>query len=1603
MQDRVAVAKDGPAGLAVAHLARGGQDDLARFADLLFGRGPAEDLAPYDPVDLAILATGSWERLGERRLGRPRITVANPDAASGTAFASVTIIEILNDNMPFLVDSVMGELTDSSLGIRLVLHPIVTVRRDATGRLEAFKGAEVPFEGESRESLIHIHVDRIASETERTALAERLDGTLADVRAAVTDWRVMLARVDAAIAAYRTSPPPLPVEETAEALQFLQWLRDDNFTFLGLREYANRPVDGTARIERLEGSGLGVLRNETLKVFRRGEAALNSSAELRDFLRSTRALMVTKANLRSRIHRRVHMDAISLKLYGDDGALTGELRLVGLFTSTAYTRSTRTIPYVRRKVDRTLAQAGFDPTGHSGKALINVMESYPRDELFQIDERSLYDFALQIMALDEHPRVRVLARRDTLDRFVSVLVYVPRERYSTDIRVRIGEYLERAFAGRVVNWQPAFPEGSLARVHFIVGRYEGATPEIGQEALEQAVAAIVRTWADGLAAALHGRDAAEAAERLARRYRTAFGAAYREATEPAAAVDDIGMLERLTPERRVAIAFHRRPDDGTGPIGLKLYSLEAPVPLSDRVPVLENMGLRVIDERTYRIEPAGAAAAYLHDMTLARAAGGGDGIDPADEDRIEALFLAVWYGTVENDGFNALGLGAGLGWREIAVLRALARYLRQIGIPYPLDYMSGALVREPAIAADLARLIEVRFGLEAGGDRAIAEATLQREIEERLEAVSSLDDDTILRRLLNLVGAVVRTNLYQLGADGLPRDTFAFKIDSRTVTAMPEPKPFREIWVYGPRVEGVHLRFGKVARGGLRWSDRPQDFRTEVLGLVKAQQVKNAVIVPVGAKGGFVPKGLKPGMARDAWLAEGTAAYKTFVATLLTVTDNLDPDGTVEPPAMVVRHEGDDPYLVVAADKGTATFSDTANGIAEAHGFWLGDAFASGGSAGYDHKKMGITARGAFEAVKRHFREMDVDIMKTPFTVAGVGDMSGDVFGNGMLLAPTIRLVAAFDHRDIFIDPDPDPATSFAERKRLFELPRSSWQDYDHALLSPGGGIHPRNAKAIDLSPEARALLGITDLRPTPQTVMRAILTLPVDLLWFGGIGTYMRAADESDAAAGDKANDAIRVTAGEVRARVIGEGANLGVTQRGRIAYALKGGRCNSDAIDNSAGVNSSDVEVNIKIALGQAVRRGRLDLASRNALLASMTDEVAGLVLANNYRQTLSISMTERRGFEDFGYQRRLMQSLERAGRLNRAVEFLPDDAELARREKAGQALTRAEIGVLLAYAKLALKEDLLDSTMPDDPAVAGELAAYFPSRMREAYAGEIAAHRLHREIVATRLANAMIDGGGASLVTRIADQTGAEPAAIARVFVAARSIFGLDALDRAIDALDGRIAGAVQLDLYGAVQDSLIGAMVWLLRNTAPGSDPGALIARFRPGIDAFGTDPTGRMPASLADSARQRAAAFVAAGVPEGLAAPIAALPLVAAVPDMVLVAERTRASLDEAAAAFIGVAERFRILRLFELSRRIPVADYYDALALDRARGLLADAHRGIAAAALAGDGGLDGWLARHGQEVARTLGAVAEITGADATSVSRFAVAAGLIGDLAAA
>ena len=1561
-----------------------GGDDVA----LIFGRVAAEDMARLSGDVLRKLAANARDHLRSRRAGETSIRIFDVPEAD------VTVVEAINDNAPFLFSSTLAELGERGLEIRLVAHPIISVERAADGGIVKISGEATGAEhaGEMRESFIHVHVGRMATEDDKEALKAALLKVYGDVEHVVTDWQPMRAKLNAAIATYRDTPPPLTAAEIAEAVQLLEWLRDDNFTLLGMREY--RFPDGEDIADPTPGSGLGIMRDPNFRILRRGKELVTITPEVRRFLKEPVALIITKANVKSRVHRRVYLDYIGVKLFSPDGRLEGELRIVGLFTSAAYTGSTRAIPYIRHKIAKVIERAGFDPESHSGKALLHVLEDYPRDELFQVDLDTLQSSALAILQLEERPRVRVLPRVDSFDRFVSVMVFIPKDRYDTDVRRRVAEFLAKVYAGRVSAAYPYYPEGPLVRTHFIIGRDEGKTPDVPQSVLEEGVSSIILTWADRLKDALAADHDLSTVARLHGGYADAFTAAYREAFSPAEAIADIKIVERLTETRPRAVDVYRKAGDADDRASLKVYSRAEPMLLSDRVPLLEHMGFIVVNERTYRVTPAGDETVWLHDMTLQRRSGKAIDIEELDP-KLEALLMALFRGDAESDNYNALVVEVGLGWREVAVLRAYSRYARQIRVSYSHEYMAVTLVKHSALAAKLVALFSARFDTSLGHDlaaRSKKETAIREEIEAALANVDILDEDRILRRFIGLIEASVRTNFYQIAEDGMPRKVISFKLKPREIAGMPLPAPLFEIFLDSPRVQGLHLRFGKVARGGIRWSDRPEDFRTEVLSLVKAQQVKNAVIVPVGAKGGFIPKKLPPASDRAAWLAEGTEAYRIFIRTLLELTDNLDGDKLVPVPD-TIRIDGDDPYLVVAADKGTATFSDVANALSIERHHWLGDAFASGGSVGYDHKKMGITAKGGWEAVKRHFRERDVDIQTTPFTVAGVGDMSGDVFGNGMLLSPCIKLVAAFDHRDIFLDPSPDAAKTLAERQRLFDLPRSSWQDFDKSLISQGGGIYSRSAKSIPLSAEVRTLLGLSAVEATPQEVMNTILKMKVDLLWFGGIGTYIRASDETDAEAGDRANDAIRITGSDVRATVIGEGANLGVTQRGRIEAARKGVALNTDAIDNSAGVNCSDVEVNIKIAVATPLRDGRLTDETRVPLLASMTDDVARLVLRNNYLQTLAMSLCQRKGSSETGYLSRLMQTLESEGRLDRKVEYLPDEATLSMRSRNGESLTRPEIAVLLAYAKLTLYDDLLESSAPDEPYFYKELDRYFPDAIRTQYPDAIASHRLRREIIATGLANAIINRGGPSVVRRVRDRTGCDIAMVAHAYAAVRDSFGLIDINAALDGLDNKLAGQRQLALYATLQELLISQLVWFVRNLPADAPLEATIQHYANGIATVERRFAGE-PLPLADE-------LVHLGMPEGAARRLALIQRLAEAPAITRSADQLGMAIEPVAEAYFQLDRTLSLGALIEQGRTIATSDHYEQLALERAVDAIDGAHDRLTLEVMRTAGGsVEGWMTKRGAEIDRTRAAVDDMTGSG-LSVAKLTVAAGLLGDLA--
>ncbi|MBK1868328.1 NAD-glutamate dehydrogenase [Aestuariivirga sp. YIM B02566] len=1562
------------------------------LARLLLEKAPPEDLQNHPADDLGQLVSGRMAFLADRKPGRTKIAVTNPEGP----FGAVTLVDILNDDMPFLVDSTISLLTERGYDVRLALHPVLSVKRDGDGKLTALEAKPSSDAHTMRESFMHFHLARINAD-EAWALEEDLKAIFADVRVAVLDWRAMQQRLREAITSYQKNPPPLPIEELTESIAFLQWLLDNHFTFLGMREYKFEGGAKKGVLEPIAETGLGILRQPEMEVLRRGNEKVAISPQIREFLMQPAALVITKSDMRANVHRRSAMDYIGVKLFDAEGELSGELRAIGLFTSSAYTQNPNEIPLLRKKLQQVVQASGFSPSGHSGKALVAVLEGFPRDELFQIDADVLADMAAGILRLEERPRTRLFVRRDKFDRFVSAFVFIPRDRFDSDVRRKVGDMLAEAFDGRVASFAPSFGEGTLVRVHFIILRNLGKDPKPDLASLEQRIVEVVRNWDDRLESALVAKGADQA---TIARWRGAFLPGYRDSTDPASSLKDIEEIDALAENESIGVEFIRTEGDGPRELHSRLYHQGDAIALGRRLPILENLGLQAISETTHILSPgssAGRTRAVIHDVLL-QAPANATIDDPATLKALEEAFLAVWTGMAENDGFNALTLREGLGWRDVSLLRALGRYIRQSAASFSPDYMAQTLVKYSPIARQLVTLFYALFDPRSPDEKAAD--TAKEKIEKALVDVYNLDEDRIIRRYVNLVSAVLRTNFFQPAkADGEP-PLINFKISSKLVEGIPEPKPFAEIFVYAPDVEAVHLRAGPIARGGIRWSDRPEDFRTEVLGLAKAQNVKNAVIVPVGAKGGFVPKRLKIGDSREAIQAEGVRAYKRFISSLLDITDNLKGDKVVAP-IDVVRRDKDDPYLVVAADKGTATFSDTANGISASHGFWLDDAFASGGSAGYDHKKMGITARGAWEAVKRHFREIDVDIQTTPFSVIGVGDMSGDVFGNGMLLSREIRLLAAFDHRDIFIDPEPDTEKSFKERERMFALPRSSWQDYDKALISKGGGVFSRSLKAIPLSPEMKKLTGLAGDKATPQELMRALLLVSADLLWFGGIGTYVKASNETQADAGDRANDALRVDADELKVKVIGEGANLGVTQRGRIEFGLNSGRINTDAVDNSAGVNSSDIEVNIKIGLSRAEAQGRLKREARNELLADMTEDVAGLVLRNNYLQTLCLSLALEQGTTENSYAIQLMQRLEKSGELDRKLEALPTDTVVIERDLKGGGLTRPELAVLMAYAKISLFGEIVASDVPDDPYLSRELKRYFPKAMQERFADDIEHHKLRREIIATMLANSMINRGGPSFIAYVLGESSAGPADIAAAYAAARDSFDFLELNTMIDGLDAKVPGTLQNKLYAGLQRLLRWSTVWFLRHEKLDDGLQQLIERYRDGLAKVEAVLAKTVPAADLEQMKARQSELEKQGVPAKLAAKLASHRFLQRAPDIVKIAERTGAGIDAVAAVLFATASELGVERLIEEGNALRARDLLERQAINRLRAQVFENHRGIVTRIVESKTSWADWRAKNEARAAAVIENMDTILASKPFDIARYAVAQGTLADLA--
>ncbi|MBV9792395.1 MAG: NAD-glutamate dehydrogenase [Actinobacteria bacterium] len=1636
MSDTVDEAREGALDRAAQAMAAdpGGEHsavgDPGSFLRAYYRHVAAEDVATFGGERLAAVAAAHAALGAERPQGRALVQVTDADqTAAIAAFGPVrTVIDIVTDDMPFLVDSVTMELNRHEADISLFLHPRLVVRRTVTGDLQEVVGPvngtngtaadsdSAP--GEITESWMHIELAGLGDRVPLSDLEADLCRVLDDVRVTIEDQPKMTAaaaslalNLEGATGAPlpgRTGPQPVISATDAgqpgadsEAGELLRWLADGHFIFLGYREYDLVPGDDGMNLRAVAGTGLGFLRHD-----REGSDSFASlPADVRAKAAEPDRLVLAKGNSRSTVYRNKYLDYVAVKKVGANGQVTGEWRFLGLYTHSAYTESVARIPVLRRQLTDVLAAAAVTPDSHDGHDLIEILEDYPREELFQISTPQLTEIATAVLRLRERKQTRLFLRRDVYGRYMSCLVFLPRDRYTTAVRLRVQEILRSALDGDSVDYSAQVGESALARLHVVVrGRRGQPLPGVDAAALERRIAAAVRSWDEDLEEEALRVLGGDRARQLLDRTAAAIPETYKTGVSAAEAVDDLSHVLSLR-ESGDTFAVQLREDEtpAGGHWRLRVYRTGAPVILSDVLPQLQHMGLEVVDEHPY--EFASSEPFYIYDFGLRVQSSSARQRPRSDSGReqFEQALCALWRGETEDDGFNALVLEGGLSWREVMVLRAYAKYLLQAGTQFSQGYIQRVLCGNPTVARLLTRLFESRFDPAHEGGEAERSEALVEEIRGELDDVVSLDADRILRSYLALIRATLRTNYYrttiqpapgaatrsplgQLSCTPTHAPYLVVKLDPGEVPGLPEPRPKFEIFVYAPRLEAVHLRFGRVARGGLRWSDRLEDFRTEILGLVKAQEVKNSVIVPSGAKGGFVCKQLPDPADREAYQGEVLACYRMFITAMLDITDNMEGE-RVTPPRDVVRHDGDDPYLVVAADKGTATFSDEANEIAAGYGFWLGDAFASGGSVGYDHKKMGITARGAWESVKNHFATLGLNPATDEFTVAGVGDMSGDVFGNGMLLSDKLRLVAAFDHRHIFVDPDPDPAVSFAERQRLFALARSSWTDYDRTLISAGGGVWPRSAKSIPLSSQAHAVLGIDEgtLALAPDELISAILTAPVDLLWNGGIGTYVKASFETQESCGDRSNDSVRVNGDQLRARVVAEGGNLGLTQAGRIEFAVGGGLVDTDFIDNSAGVDTSDHEVNIKILLDRAVRDGEITTATRNELLQQMTDEVAALVLQHNYAQNMTLATARAQGPQMLHVHARYLRQLERENRLRRGQDAVPGDKEIAERRSAGKGLTNPELALLLALTKISAAEEVLASGLADDPYLNRELTEYFPAPLRATQPNRMRTHPLRHEIITTSVVNEMVDTSGTTFIFRLNEETGASVPDITRAWLVAREVFGLREFWRQVTELDGTVDIGTQIALLLEGRKLIERACRWLLYNRRPPIDITAAVDHFSSGVLAVRSGLPKLLTGRDAETFEQRRDAYVGRGVPPELAETVAGMVPTYSAFDIVETAAAASRGVEETAEVYFDLAERLQIARLRDRIIALPREDRWSSMARAALRDDLYAAHAAMTLDVLSVGGlgtpeeRLAAWTERNGAAVGRATRTLGEI------------------------
>lgn len=1570
------------------------QATLEKFVRKYYRNTATEDLAESEAVNLYGAALSHWNFALNRDPGAAKVRVYNPQFEKHGWQSIHTIVEIVITDMPFLVDSVRMSLNARSLTTHLVIHPVINIRRDSKGRIiEILEHGDDADDGRD-EAVMHVEVDRQTEKKVLDAIASDVESALEKVSVTVEDWQPMHQQLREIIDELRTSPPPIDSEELEHSLAFLEWIGDDHFAFLGYREYKLIETD---ELRSVTGSGLGLLRSERPDQSSKSFASL--PLEIRRLAREPRLLVITKASRHSPVHRPGYLDHIGIKRFDEQGKVIGERRFMGLYTSAAYNNRPVDIPLLRDKMAYVMDRAGHQRGSHAAKALLNIIETFPRDLLFQIPNEELYTTTMGILHLQERQQIRLFIHADRYGRFYACMVFVPRELYDTEVRKIIHAVLVEHLGGDGSEFNVLLSDSVLARLYFVLHVPPDSVTRYDVREIEAQLREATRNWSDDLHDALLGSFGEEQGMKLFRRYGDAFRADYCERYSARTAIGDIKHMETLSVEGdQLAMSLYRPLETPDGLLRFKLFHIDSPVSLSDALPMLENMGLKVEEEHPSRILCSDTPFVWLHDFSMSYQGDWQIDLDQIRE-KYQDTFVRVWRGEVENDGFNRLVLRARLDWREIVVLRAYSRYLRQTGTPFSSEYIERALSFNHDITALLIRLFHARFDPDLQHHSSEQCEELVKLIEAALDEVVSLDEDRILRNFLNLIQATLRTNHYQLLEHGIPKSYLSFKFDPARVPDLPEPRPMFEIFVYSPRVEGVHLRGGPVARGGLRWSDRREDFRTEVLGLVKAQMVKNAVIVPVGSKGGFFPKRLPVTGDREAIQKEGIACYQTFIRGLLDITDNLLA-GEIVPPQRVVRYDGDDPYLVVAADKGTATFSDIANSISKEYGFWLGDAFASGGSQGYDHKAMGITARGAWESVKRHFNELGLNTQSEPFSVIGIGDMAGDVFGNGMLLSRHIRLVGAFNHLHIFLDPDADVEKSFDERQRLFDLPRSSWQDYDKKLISKGGGIFSRSAKSISLSTEVRSLLAVDIQKMTPNELIQAMLKAPVDLLWNGGIGTYVKSTQEHHNDVGDRSNDALRIDACELRCRVLGEGGNLGVTQLGRIEFAANGGRINTDAIDNSAGVDCSDHEVNIKILLNEIVENEDMTEKQRNQQLADMTDEVGDLVLRDNYLQTQALGLALSQAAPLLDVHARLIRRMERDGELDRQIEFLPGKEEIDERMLAGRGLTAPELSVLLAYVKNQLFQQLLDSVLPDDAFYTELLTQYFPLPLRQRFSELMPNHRLCREIISTVVANELVNRTGISFAFRLEEETGADAQSIARAFTVAREVFALPAVWRDIENLDHVAPAQAQVSMLLEGRKLIERVSRWLLRNRPQPIDIAANVAYFTPGIEALLKVLPDLLTESSLGSIAENVVQLTSQQTPEPLAQKVALFSELLSTLDIVEVANVLDLSVEQVATVYFALGDKLDFSWLHQQIVNLPRSNRWQALSRAALRDDLYSQHRQLTRDVLLQTDGkaealqrVEEWIAQNSASVVRSRQILADLKTAGKADFNMLSVA----------